>query len=69
MFKQDNCIFSYSISTIFCMGIIAYIYMLIIDAQEEEDDRNKSETVVIWCQFILLILGLILSSYCVLTET
>jgi predicted membrane channel-forming protein YqfA (hemolysin III family) len=63
-----NCAFSYISSIIFLIGIIVYIYVLVIDSCEE-GTRSNSDTVWVWGMFILLIVGFLVSSYCIYGTT
>lgn len=62
--KDINCAFSYISSAIFLIGIIIYIYLLVVDSREE-GERSNSDTVWIWGMFVLLITGFLISSYCI----
>ena len=67
--QNINCAFDYVSGTVFLIGIILYIYYLVIYYQEYDDPennykKNKSEVIWVWFMFILLILGLISVSYC-----
>ena len=66
---QDiNCAFSYVSSVIFLIGIIVYIYFLVIDSQEE-GTRSNSDQVWVWGMFVLLIVGFLISSFCIYQPT
>jgi quinol-cytochrome oxidoreductase complex cytochrome b subunit len=65
-FQDINCAFSYISSFIFLLGIIVYIYLLVVDSREESTStRSNSDTVWIYGMFVLLIIGFLISSYCI----
>jgi hypothetical protein len=61
-YLKNNYIFNYVMMFIFALGIIMYIYELVIDSQDP-DYRPFHETIWVWVMFILLIIGFILSSF------
>jgi hypothetical protein len=57
-------IFNYLINFVFIIGIILYIYQLVVYHRLiDDDDVPYNEQVWIWGLFVLLIFGFIASSY------
>jgi hypothetical protein len=55
--------FNYASSFIFLIGIIIYMYLIIIDHLYPVDKHSVEDLVWIYSMFVILILGFIVSSY------
>lgn len=58
--------FGYATGFIFLLGIMAYLYLIIIDYLENPDQHSLEEKIWIYSFLIILIIGFILSYYTII---